>query len=373
MSLYAIIKLVCISFRRERKANYKMAEIRERKLHFDLLRILAAFSVVMLHTSAQFWYTLDMHSTDWMIANGYNALFRFGVPIFVMLSGALFLDKNYKLNLKRLYHNNILRLVVLYVIWSCLYGLFDCMSFQWELLTAKDFFREILSGRYHLWFLPMLVGIYVLLPILKGWIECAEKKDIQYFLALFFVLQICRETIKVITVTDELEYILDLGKVEMACGYIGYFVLGYYLAHVGISAKMRRLLYWLVIPALPANIVLGTVFVLRDGVASPVLYDSYGLFTFIISAALFMYAVDKKDSISLGEKGIRVVRELSADTLGAYVLHIGVLEFLQSKGIHSMLLPNIIGIPLLAVCCFGVCMLAAGVLRRIPVVGKYLC
>ena len=205
----------------------------QRKIQYDLLRILAAFSVVMLHSAAQFWYDLDVRSAEWVIANSYNAVFRFGVPIFVMISGALFLDNGYRLNLKRLYIHNILRLVILYIVWSCIYGLYDCVGHGFSSLSYKEILREMLSGRYHLWFIPMIVGIYVLLPILKSWVEHTDKKTLQYFLTLFFVLQICSETLRAFLKTDELQYILDLAKIELACGYIGYFVWGYYIVHVG--------------------------------------------------------------------------------------------------------------------------------------------
>ena len=71
---------------------------KERIIHYDLLRIVAAFSVVMLHSTAQYWYTLDIYSSEWIIANTYDAIFRFGVPIFVMMSGALLLNPGYELN-----------------------------------------------------------------------------------------------------------------------------------------------------------------------------------------------------------------------------------------------------------------------------------
>lgn len=89
----------------------------------------------MLHSATQFWYDLDVRSTEWVIANSYNAVFRFGVPIFVMISGALFLDNGYKLNLKRLYTRNILRLVILYIVWSCIYGLYDCIGYGFAALS----------------------------------------------------------------------------------------------------------------------------------------------------------------------------------------------------------------------------------------------
>ena len=137
---------------------------RTRMIHYDLLRIAAAFSVVMLHSAAQFWYTLDIRSTEWIITNSYNAVFRFGVPIFVMISGAMFLDKNYTLNIKRLYKHNIFRMIVLYAVWSCIYGLYDCRNFDFAAVGIKEIIRELLYGRYHLWFIPMIVGIYMLLP-----------------------------------------------------------------------------------------------------------------------------------------------------------------------------------------------------------------
>ena len=58
----------------------------------------------------------------------YDALFRFGVPVFVMLSGAVFLPKERELNIKRLYTHNILRVAVSYVFWSALYGLMTTLK-----------------------------------------------------------------------------------------------------------------------------------------------------------------------------------------------------------------------------------------------------
>ena len=350
-----------------------MAEVKSRKLHYDILRVLAAFSVVMLHSAAQFWYDLDIKGTEWIIANSYDAVFRFGVPVFVMISGAIFLDKEYTLDLKRLYKHNILRLVVLYAIWSAAYGLFDTRTWDWKAAGIKTILREMLNGRYHLWFIPMIAGIYVLLPILKGWIENAKQKTIEYFLMIFFVLQICSETIRALVLSDEIHYILDLSKVEMACGYIGYFVLGYYLAHIGISAKVKKVLYALVVPAIVANVVLGLLLAWRVNAPVATIYDSFGIFTFILSLALFVFVCEKGKKANVGAKSSKVWKELSADTLGVYVMHVGLMEFTEGLGFHSMMIPNIVCIPLYAIACFATCALVAALLRRIPGVGRFLC
>lgn len=344
-----------------------------RMIHFDMLRILAAFSVVMLHSAAQFWYTLETDSIQWVIANSYNAVFRFGVPIFVMISGALFLAPSYHLETKRLFKHNILRLCVIYIVWSCIYGWKDCLGFGLKMTDVKPILREMLSGRYHLWFLPMIIGIYVLLPVLKSWISHAEKKNVQYFLGLFVVLQIGSETVRALTVTDEIHGILNLLQVEMVCSYLGYFVLGYYLAHAGIGEKLRRIIYISVLPALVCNIVLGNLMIQKYGRGGYLVYDSYGLFTFLIVTAIFLFTVQRCPGSKMGKTGQAVLKEISADTMGIYVMHIGLMELTENTGFQSMMLPNIIGIPVYAIACFFICAVCAALLRRIPFVGKYIC
>lgn len=342
-------------------------------VHYDLLRVIAAFSVVMLHSAAQFWYTLDVNDIQWKIANTYDALFRFGVPIFVMISGALFLGGSEKLNVKRLYAHNILRLAVIYIIWSCAYGLLDCRRIDWNYAGWKDVVREMISGRYHLWFLPMIVGIYVLLPVLRTWVRNAEKQNLQYFIGLFFVLQILRETLSALTTSDEFQTLLDLTRIELVCSYIGYFVWGYYIAHVGIPKKYHRWIYLSVIPSAVLNVALGNGLAVKAGVPVGTIYDSYGLFTFLTVTALFLFFAEVMSGVTYRPGMGRVLRELSGASLGIYVLHVGVMELTENIGIHSMVLPIGIGIPVYAVFCFLICYLLAAVLRRIPLIGRYLC
>lgn len=350
-----------------------MSEAKERKIHYDILRILAAFSVVMLHSAAQWWYDVDLRSIKWIIANTYDVMFRFGVPVFVMISGAIFLDKKYKLDVNRLYKHNIVRLIVFYIIWSCAYGLFDCRYLNLQEMGVKGVLREMLYGRYHLWFIPMIVGIYVLLPILRGWIDNTSKKNIEYFLVVFFVLQICGETVKALTVSDELHYIINLGKVEMACGYIGYFVLGYYISHIGIKERLKQIIYILFVPSVLLNVILGILLSWKVNRPVGTIYDSFGLFTFIIVLNIFIFVSEKKEKTKFGSNLQKIVREISDDTLGIYVLHVGIIEYTQLIVKQNMKVSILVGIPIYAIVCFTVSALVAAILRRIPFVGRFLC
>lgn len=345
----------------------------KRLVHYDLLRILAAFSVVMLHSSAQFWYSLDINSREWIIANSYDALFRFGVPVFVMLSGAMFLSKERELNIKRLYTHNILRVAAAYVFWSALYGLRDSMYFDFTQAGWKDVIKEMVMGRYHLWFLPMIAGIYAIVPILRVWVQNAEKRNLEYFLMLFFVLQIISRTIRAVFSSVYLNYVLDTLQIDLVCGYVGYFVLGYYVACVGIPPKYHKFIYGSVLPAAVLNVVLGNVLSIRAGTPQGEFYDSFGLFTFCIVLACFLFFTEVVSRVRFSGKSEKLITEVSRGTMGVYVMHVGLMEILKPYGIHSMMLPNIVGIPIYALLCFAFCLAVASLLRRVPFVGKYIC
>ncbi len=344
-----------------------------RMVHYDLLRVFACFSVVMLHSAAQYWYTLPVTGTEWMVANSYDAAFRFGVPIFVMISGALFLNSQRQMNIKRLYKHNVLRIFVLYLVWSVIYGLFDCRLYDWSVLNADSVILEIVNNRYHLWFLPMIAGIYMLLPILKGWLSRASKKEVQYFLFLFLVLQIGKETVQALFRRELLSFLCGFIDVYMVAGYLGYFILGYYIAHYGIEKKWHKWIYAGGIAGVFANIVLGNILARRAGVPKAEIYDSFGLFTFLTVTALFLFFTEKMSKVNYSPRVSGFIREASMATLGIYLLHVGVIEFLQPFGIHSMMFSNLICIPVFAVGCFLVCFIIAVVVRRIPFVGRYIC
>ncbi len=66
----------------------------KRIVYIDYLRVVAILGVIMLHVSAQNWYNIDVSSFAWQTFNFFDAISRYGVSIFVMISGALFLGKD---------------------------------------------------------------------------------------------------------------------------------------------------------------------------------------------------------------------------------------------------------------------------------------
>lgn len=347
--------------------------IRERQLNMDLLRILACFSVVMLHAAAQFWNYLPVRSAEWVVCNVYDAAFRFGVPLFVMISGRFFLSTPGETNIKQLYGKHIKRLFVVFVLWSVLYGIGDCAvwvnvnGFAWDSLIS-----EVFMGRYHLWYLPMLMGIYMIIPILKKWILHCEKKDIEYLLILFAIFRIGFSTLDIMEFPTYIPHFLGQFKLDLAGGNVGYFVLGYYLYQYPPQKRMQKFIYLSGLLGLIGAILVSTMTSWRKGVPTATAFDSFSVFTFCVVVALYVFFQEAVGKAKL-QKSSRLIRELSADTFGIYLLHLGLLEMLTLWGINTRMVNNIVGIPLIAILCFLLCAVVASILRRIPFVGKYIC
>ncbi len=93
----------------------------ERKIYCDYLRLLATFAVIILHVSASNWYSANVNSIEWQSFNFYDSIVRWCVPIFVMISGSLFLNKD--ISLKTIYNKYIPRMIIAFFTWSIFYAL----------------------------------------------------------------------------------------------------------------------------------------------------------------------------------------------------------------------------------------------------------
>lgn len=344
---------------------------KERIIYFDLLRIVACFSVVMLHVSSQYWYYLPVTDFRWLVCNTFDALFRFGVPIFVMISGALFLQREEGISFQKLYFKNILKIVVVYIVWSIFYAVWSASGTMQ--ITIRDFLKIVLESKYHLWFLRMLLSIYIMIPIFMIVAQKGGKKLIEYLLALFFVFQIVRCTFMALPLHYQILKILSLFNMDSTIGYIGYFFLGYYLYQYPVKKEVRKWIYLFGMVGAVLASGLSAYFSIKHGVAESGLFDSFSIFTFFICVALFVYFRSLDEKIKLNSKVQKVVLNLSADTFGIYLIHIFLIEMLFRLGIHSMMFPNILCIPFLTCLCFGIGALVIAFIRRIPFVGKWIC
>ncbi len=341
-----------------------------RKLEYDILRVIAAISVIFMHITVNNLYSLPLASGTWFASAVVNAVSHFGVPVFVMISGAIFLDPKREPDIKRLWLHNILRLVIVLIVWSTFYGVTDYLEYKAEPVYIL---REIIDGRNHLWFLPMLIGLYMIQPILLRWVKNAKEREIRYFLLLFLLIGILWETLKAFEISGVIDHLDKFRNIEMVCSYVGYFILGYYAVHIGFSSRTRRIIYFFGIVGCVLSAVCLTIVSRIKGVPVTGLVDSFSVFTFTYALAIFTFIVQTFKGKACPNTLSAVFSELGKDTFGVYLCHIALIERFGLLNDICKPLPVVLGLILYAIILFIIGALASAIFRRIPFVGRYIC
>ena len=95
---------------------------RHRIPYIDALRVWASVAVNAIHVCAQNWYVTDPLSWEWQVLNAFDSAVRWPVPVFIMISGVLFLDGEKQVSIERLYGKTIPRIIALILFWSSAYA-----------------------------------------------------------------------------------------------------------------------------------------------------------------------------------------------------------------------------------------------------------
>lgn len=173
----------------------------------DLLKLIAIFMMIAVHCTDN--VTPIERSESWYNLWGslYGSLMRPAIPIFVMVTGALLLPVEQ--DFTTFYKKRLTRLVVPFIIWSVLYNLFPWFTglvglpssvinnfFVWAKAsqTFADAFQNILMIPFsfslfavQMWYVYLLIGLYLYLPIFSAWVKQASQKEQHLFLGLWFI------------------------------------------------------------------------------------------------------------------------------------------------------------------------------------------
>ena len=134
----------------------------------DLLRVLTTFAVVLLHTSTTWLALAEEGSAEWTALMAWDGLTRWCVPVFVLLSGAFLLDPNKPLTVRFLLRGRLPRILAALLAWGFFYNLIYFRNAG--VAGVRNALLLTLRGQteYHLWYLYMLLGLYLLTPVLRG-------------------------------------------------------------------------------------------------------------------------------------------------------------------------------------------------------------
>ena len=273
----------------------------ERNLSLDILRIMACIAVIMIHTAGSpiVHGFVSPGSMDYNCCLILDALSRWSVPVFAMLTGFFMLDTAKELPIKKLFSKYILRLFTALVFWSVFYA-----------ITLHKSFYPLGSQEGHFWYVGMCIGLYLAVPIMR--MIAANERLLSYFCWTWLVIK-CYQFIGNFTTLP-----INLRDVIFV-DYVGYCLSAYYLKTFTRTKNIRTGIYILGI--------LGTI----TTILAPVLSqnDDTVFFNYtapnVIVTAIALLTFFMHHPISLRQSWANVITTISKCTFGIYLVHMWVL------------------------------------------------
>ena len=350
--------------------------MRKAAVQVDLIRTLAIIAVIVLHATrdaTSFQPEAPFEIWRWWIVDIYQSFSRIGVPLFVMLSGALLLHPSKNEPLRLFFKKRWARIGLPFLFWGAAY-------FAWRFFVNSEVFdlnsiiQSALDDPYpyfHFWYLYMLVGLYLLTPILRIIVAHIDRKTFKYFIIVWLLGPI------LVSFLNLFGYSLDSNLLTIPW-WAGYYMIGVYL----LDVKMRRSTLLSLFLLGFASTVVGTYLMAATiGGTSTYFFHEYFSPTMILaSIALFLLLNMSQTSSNQAKPNKSKIRwllkKISENTLPLYLLHVMIIESLQRGyfgfAISSNTLNSIIEVPLISVVTLLICLAIIIPLKKIPVLRRLI-
>lgn len=344
-----------------------------RVAYADLLRCAAMVAVIVVHVSGAQLANTAVDSTAFQALNLYDGLAHWCVPVFIMLSGMFLLDPQHSLPPSKLL-GHILRVAVALVVWGLFYALVDLYptyGLSWE--TVAGALRKVLLGQtsFHLWFMYMIIGLYLVTPVLRAFVRGASRGDFHWFFLLVFIFANLIPTVLRLRPSQTLSLYVNNLNIRLVMGYVGYYVLGYYLKAFSLGRVAEYLIYLLGILGAVVTVG-GTAWLSQQrGTLAQTFYNYDSPNIVLMSAAvfvLFRYVLGVSEERSRRQR-LGGVAQVS---FGVYLVHIFFLQILRHFGITALSFNPFLSVPVLTLVILLASFAVAWVLSKIPLLGKYL-
>ena len=231
--------------------------------YISVAKILAVFSVVILHTNGAFWrFNYKNYKEYWISSNIIESIFYFGVPFFVLCIGATLLDFNEKYGIKKYYYKRIQKVVLPLIYWNIILYIFRVyiiknmnkekidIIYLWNLYYGHKIY--FIFGSFHTFLLS-----YMMIPLL-AYIE--KEKKIKVYSYSFITLLITQTLVPYFISLFEPRLIWIY---KLKIGYIIYIFAGYIIENYRFEMKWKLLIYLLGFFSLLVHIIGTKILTLR--------------------------------------------------------------------------------------------------------------
>lgn len=220
----------------DRTAN--TASTMPRIYFLDYLRVAACFMVILVHSIEPFYlggegtFVASHDDALWVVI--LDSALRAAVPLFVMISSYLLLPIG---DSTHFFKRRFTRVAIPFIVWSLLYAVMPMWGAEGVVDIEGNLSRLMLNympHAGHLWFVYMLLGVYLIMPVISPWLERVSRRGEQLFIALWLLstavpfLRLAATATGNEEVWGEASW-NEFGMLYYTSGFIGYIVAAHYI------------------------------------------------------------------------------------------------------------------------------------------------
>ncbi len=339
--------------------------MKKRIYYFDLLKVLGALAVVLIHVISEVYYTTDITSTNFKIMVILESLIRYAIPIYYMISGAIFLNEDFVIDNKKLYKKYILNLFLIYLFWNTSYTFLNELinnNIPFSINLILTSIKSTILGHavFQFDFLLTILAFYVSLPILRLITKKKNKKEIEYLLLILFIFNSLIPLINVY-LGIVIKYFIFFTSVVI------FFILGYYLNTFEINKRITKYIYIASIISVILTIILTIKDTIKIGYPSELFFYYYSWNILIPSIGIFLYFKNKFKNTKK-----KVKKLLTSTYFGIYLIHGFSLGVAKVIGMYNINIPFILKILLITIFTYFLSFIASFIISKIPYVKKLI-
>lgn len=300
-----------------------MVTKKERIFYYDFLRAFAIIAVLICHVD--FFFGPLTTNSQIIAQMTFHDIGRIGVPIFLMISGALLLNRDYELSnfLKR----RFTRIIYPFIFWIILIS----AQILYRNGSYAQVWNTFIGNPSITWYFWALIGIYLFIPVINTFIEKYGLKGCEYFLAIWFFTIILK--------TFNSYPLFPDFNLDYFASYIGYPVLGYYLNNKEFNLSDVKVC----IAGFITLILSLSAFVYLDYNDINLISSIYQNIPIVFMGSgmyLFIKYLDKITSFKHIKDNFigKAIISISLCSYGMYFSHLIVIKFLAKYNPHSTLM-----------------------------------
>lgn len=330
-----------------------------KKNYISILNVLACIGVVILHTF-ETGYTSDANFVFEVLI---RAIAYCAVPVFFMITGATLIDYRERYDTKTFFKKRLLKVIIPLIIWSIIYFIINFFKGKFSIndLSFKFVFEYFFLVKTNpiFWFFVVIIGIYLAIPVISLIPQESRRKAFLYIIIITFVFN---QFLPDLLYHLNLNYNYDLKFPLTYSGWISFIFIGYYIDKYEIVKKHRVIIYVLGIIGF-LTMVVPTIFISYHKNESCSWFDEYYDAPCVLySASVFLFFKSKINNNQIVTKIMPFFNFVASTTLGIYVLHIAIRDFLRYFYTYSYFGMNLV----LTLSILTICFIVVKIVQKIP-------